>query len=97
MFITNTEVPDLKYPVKCGFSVSKRNFRRAVDRNLLKRRMREVWRLNKSSLLEKALENGTYLNVFVIYSAKEPEGYAVIERGVIKGMEEMKKRIGSIP
>lgn len=32
------------------FSVSKRQFARAVDRNKIKRRIREAWRMNKSVL-----------------------------------------------
>lgn len=48
------------------FSVSKRNFKKAADRNLLKRRMREAYRLNKASV------SGTSkLQMAYIYTAKE--------------------------
>ena len=38
------------FPVQTGVSVSKRNFKRAVDRNRIKRLMREAYRLNKHIL-----------------------------------------------
>ena len=56
------------------FSVSKRNFKRAVDRNLLKRRMREAYRLNKQSLSDE-----TSLLIAYIYTSKKILNYSEIE------------------
>ena len=77
-----------KYPIKAywlpgeecsryAFSVPKKSFKRAVKRNLLKRRMREAVRLNQGELL------GDFAADFLlVYIAKEICDYAAIEAAV---------------
>ncbi len=52
-------------PVRVMFAVPKRHFRHAVDRNRMKRLMRESYRKQKSALIEYAESNGCTLHVAV--------------------------------
>jgi ribonuclease P protein component len=71
---------DLPFPVQAAFSVSKRNFRHATDRNKLKRRMREAYRLNKFLLYEKL--SIQKISCIFIYIAREELTYAVIGKSM---------------
>lgn len=76
------------YPAQAAFSVSKKNFKRAVKRNYLKRRMRETYRLHKA-ILYQALPEGEQLAVMFIYSAKEIKDYEVIEKSMKKALTKL--------
>jgi ribonuclease P protein component len=67
------------------FSVSKRSFKRAVDRNLIRRRMKEVYRLNKSFLA-----NHFPPYIAFIYVAKEILPYQSIEKSIKSVLKKLK-------
>jgi ribonuclease P protein component len=64
-----------------GAGVGSKNFKKAVDRNRIKRVVREAWRLQKIVLQEKLKEQNIPLNVFLIYTGKNlPEYKEVHEK-----------------
>jgi ribonuclease P protein component len=58
-------------PLQFGAGVSTKNFKKAVDRNRIKRLTREGWRLQKNSLKETIKEQNKSLSVFLIYTGKQ--------------------------
>jgi ribonuclease P protein component len=69
-------------PAQVAFSVSKRGFRLAVTRNLIKRRMREAYRKNKSSLYNHLSSQNIQIVFIVIIKGKEVPGYPAVEKGI---------------
>lgn len=66
-------------------SVPKKIFKRAVKRNLLKRRIRESWRLQKETL------NATGVDILFTYSTKEILTFEDVQSAVAKIIEKVNK------
>ena len=75
--------------VEVLFSVPKRNHKRANKRNLLRRRTKEAYRLNKSSLWSVTTERGVAVDMALVYSSKEVLPYKTIENAVRKILQEV--------
>lgn len=76
-----------------GAGVSAKNFKKAVDRNRIKRLTREAYRLQKISLQEKIRANNIQLNVFFIYTGKELPGYNEVYQKVGVVLKKLDKLI----
>jgi ribonuclease P protein component len=71
------------FPVKVAFTVPKKKYKRANKRNLLKRRMREAFRLNKH-ILYPFLENKDHpILLLIIYIGSDILPYHDIEKKTI--------------
>lgn len=66
------------FSFQVGFSVPKRLFKKAVDRNQIKRRMREAFRLNQHKLKH----NGN-LDIMLIYTSGKIKDYASVEKSIL--------------
>ena len=69
-------------PFQIVTSAPKRNFKKAVDRNRIKRLMREVLRKNKA-ILENNIEN-KQLALFLMYTGREMPSYNDVEKKLLK-------------
>jgi len=65
-----------------GAGVSGKNFKRAVDRNRVKRLTREAYRLQKKQLQEATIEKKLQLNIFFIYTGKELPAFNIVREKV---------------
>lgn len=83
------DVLPCEYPAQAGFSVPKRLFRRSVDRNRLKRLMRESYRLQKHLLYDALNQSGTRIALMFIYIANEELPLPKIEPSVSKAIQKI--------
>jgi len=78
------------FPAQIVFSVSKKRFKRAVDRNSIKRLTRETYRLHKQQYLYDVLNSSGKKIVFSLgYIGKEIGTYDFVEKKMVKLLKQL--------
>jgi ribonuclease P protein component len=80
-------------PASVMVSVPKKRFKRAVKRNLLKRRMREAYRLNKQALSELLLEKELQIHVAFNYVSDDVLEFAQIEKKMKVALQRLMEKV----
>ena len=80
-------------PVHAGVGVSSRNFKKAVDRNRIKRLLREVYRTQKQALIAGVQEKPFTVSVFFLFIGKELPEFNLLNESMRKVLEKFCERI----
>ncbi len=84
------EIPSQTPPIQIVISVPKRKFKKAVDRNKIKRQVREVYRHSKEdSLYPSLIEKGKSLHLLLIYTGNEIITTSSIRKKLNLGLERL--------
>ena len=85
-----TAVPlDENVPIKVGVSVSKRNFKKAVDRNYIKRLLRETYRTHKQHIINDI--DHQYV-CMILYLGKEKPDFHMLNSKMERLLHKFKER-----
>ncbi|MBC7511207.1 MAG: ribonuclease P protein component [Ferruginibacter sp.] len=77
--------------LKTGFTVSTKHFKKAVDRNRIRRLMKEGYRLQKNDLQKCLEDKNKQLAIFIIYTAKEIPVYTFVVEKITAVLQRLQK------
>lgn len=80
-------------PVSVAVVAPKRAFKKAPDRNLLKRRMREAYRLNSHLLYDEVQRSPQNLVLLIKYNIRSIKEFPVIENDMVQGIRKIGRQI----
>ena len=91
------QISDRSYgaPAQFMITIPKKKIRKAVGRVLLRRRIREAYRLNRQCFLPALLESGKKIDIAFIYMHKDADDYARIEQKMTKLLDILVTAVGS--
>jgi ribonuclease P protein component len=89
--VTYQFLPSEDAVVQVGVTAGKKYFKRAVDRNRIKRLIREAYRLQKNELIETLKQKHQNGFLFFMYTDKTIASFSVIKEAMSKCLQRLKK------
>lgn len=81
------------FPLSILVSIPKKRIKSAVNRNRMKRLVREAYRLNKHLFYNEEIPENYHLDVAFIYVKDELSEYETVEKAVRKALNELIKQL----
>ena len=78
-----------KVPIQIGFSVPKKAYKKASDRNTIKRKLREAYRLQKSFLTDHLNEQGAQIALLIVVQKSDNTSYEVLQKKMMVLLQEV--------
>jgi ribonuclease P protein component len=89
--VTYQFLPSEETVVQVGVTAGKKYFKRAVDRNRIKRLIREAYRIQKNDLVETLKQKRQKGFLFFVYTDKTIASFSVITGAMSKALKRLEK------
>lgn len=91
--VTYQFLPAQEPVVQVGVTAGKKYFKKAVDRNRIKRLIREAYRLQKNDLNEVLKQRGNKGFLFFVYTDKTIASFAIVKEAMNKALKRLEKLV----